>query len=660
LPEHTINKMICPQCHTEWPGDFVTCAEDGQPLKSIQDDPLIGQTFADRYQIVSVLGLGGMSVVYKAKHKLMDRMVAIKLMHAGLVKEPMALQRFQQESKAAASISHQNVVTVYDFGITADGQAFFVMDCLEGPTLGDVIEKIGHLPVERAVNIFRQVCDGLECAHKKGVIHRDLKPANLVLLTQEDGSELVKIVDFGIAKFLPTSGKKGQSLTQVGEVFGSPLFMSPEQLQARAVDARSDIYALGCVMYETLTGVLAVLGDNVVETMNMHLSQKPKSFKEVAPSLKIPEEVEAIVFKCLEKSPSDRFQSAADVARALPDYGYVPASQGGAITGNMSGRTAKSPRQFITINLKTDSKVLTWVSGVFAGILALVLAFLFFWQGPTDDHGAIINKIAWQFALSASDVAYGQQNYEMAAKCTEYAASLAEKFVDGHTRLLETLNTEAKIYRAANRYAELKNVNDRISVVRNQKVLADFDKVMVYLDGLVSSKDALRIRMNAVDAEASIDKVIRGSDELGATDMFAKQEILLRRCRQVFEKLGVHDGEIQARLNWALADCLFRQQKTLEIRALLVEALELSKKLGSKSPGFVVRSLLKLGIFDKDQNDFPKTKLELEEAVALSKKQSDKQLRSDCLSAYADYFHQLHQDDKAKVLYEEAAKLAQS
>jgi serine/threonine protein kinase len=651
--------MICPQCHAEWPGDFVTCAEDGQTLKSIQDDPMIGQTFAERYQIVSVLGLGGMSVVYKAKHKLMDRMVAIKLMHAGLVKEPMALQRFQQESKAAASISHQNVVTVYDFGLTADGQAFFVMDCLEGPTLGDVIEKNGHLPVERAVNIFRQVCDGLECAHKKGVIHRDLKPANLVLLTQEDGSELVKIVDFGIAKFLPAAGKKGQSLTQVGEVFGSPLFMSPEQLQARAVDARSDIYALGCVMYETLTGVLAVLGDNVVETMNMHLSQKPKPFKEVAPTLKIPEEVEAVVFKCLEKNPSDRFQSAADVARALPDYGYVTASQGGAITANNLGsRTAKSPRQFITINLKTDSKLLTWLSSVFAGMLACIIAFLCFWQGPADDHGAIINKIAWQFALSASDVAYGQQNYEMASKCTEYATSLAEKFIDGHTRLLETLNTEAKIYRAANRYADLKNVNDRISVVRNQKVLADYDKVMVYLDGLVSSKDSLRIRMNAVDAEASIDKVTRASDELGATSMLAKQETLLRRCREVFEKIGVRDGEIQARLDWALADCLFRQQKTLDIRPMLVEALSASRKLGKKSPGFVVRALLKLGIFDKDQSDFPKAKVELEEAVALSRKQGDQQLTSECLSAYADYFHQLHQDDKAKLLYQEASKLA--
>jgi serine/threonine protein kinase len=658
LPEHTINKMICPQCHAEWPGDFVTCAEDGQTLKSMQDDPMIGQTFAERYQIVSVLGLGGMSVVYKAKHKLMDRMVAIKLMHAGLVKEPMALQRFQQESKAAASISHQNVVTVYDFGITAEGQAFFVMDCLEGPTLGDVIEKNGHLPVERAVNIFRQVCDGLECAHKKGVIHRDLKPANLVLLTQEDGSELVKIVDFGIAKFLPTAGKKGQSLTQVGEVFGSPLFMSPEQLQARAVDARSDVYALGCVMYETLTGVLAVLGDNVVETMNMHLSQKPKPFKEVAPSIKIPEEVEAVVFKCLEKSPSDRFQSAADVARALPDYGYFKATQGGAITGNGS-RTAKSPRQFITINLKTDSKVLTWVSGVFAGIVAFSMAFLLLWNGPVDDRGTEINKIAWQLAISASDICFGRQDYGQAAKFTGYAESLAEKFGDGHSRLLETLATEAKIYRAANEYTLLKQVNDRISVVRNQKVVADYNKVMDYLNGLTASKDALRTRLNAVDAEASITKVLRASDELGATSMFAKQETLLRHCREVFERIGVRDGEIQASLDWALADCLFRQQKTLDIRTLLTEALSLSRKLGSnRSPGYVVRALLKLGIFDKDQSDFPKAKSELEEAVALSKKQSDKQLRVDCLSAYADYFHQLHQDDKAKLLYQEASKLS--
>ena len=286
-------------------------------LEALPGDALIGKTFADRYEILSVLGKGGMSVVYKARHKLMGRIVAIKLLHPHLVSNEAAVKRFQQEAQAASSLNHPNVISVHDFGIINENQAYLVMDCLEGMTLSEVLENEEHISVERAARIFRQVCAGLEHAHEKGIIHRDLKPSNLCLIREDNGNELVKIVDFGIAKLLPQDGQQRQQLTQTGEVFGSPLFMSPEQCQAKPLDTRADIYSLGCVMYEALCGMPPLMGDTSYDTMTMHIKTQPQTFKQVAPNLDIPQDIEAIVLRCLEKRPEDRYQSAAQVLADL-------------------------------------------------------------------------------------------------------------------------------------------------------------------------------------------------------------------------------------------------------------------------------------------------------------------------------------------------------
>ena len=239
----------------------------------------------------------------------MDKVVAIKMLHAHLVTNPQSLMRFQQEAQAASALSHPNVIAVHDFGITPQGMPYLVMDYLEGTSLTDLIATEGNLPPERTCNIFIQACDALSHAHQKGIIHRDIKPSNIMLLDKDDNPDFVLIVDFGIAKLLPQSEKQGQHLTQTGEVFGSPLYMSPEQCLAGKLDHRADIYSLGCVIYEALTGSSPLSGASMIETMYLHLNEPALPFRKVRPDLSIPEALEAVVFKAMEKDPSARQQS---------------------------------------------------------------------------------------------------------------------------------------------------------------------------------------------------------------------------------------------------------------------------------------------------------------------------------------------------------------
>ncbi len=653
-----ISPKICPECHRVYAGELANCPQDGKAYVDLPGYPPIGSTFAERYEIQSLLGFGGMSIVYKARHMHMERTVAIKVLHPDLMNDPLALERFQQESKAAASLSHPNIVTVYDFGMSAGGQAFFVMDCLEGTTLEDVLEKDGTVPAPRAVNIFKQICDGLECAHQKGIIHRDLKPPNIALIQQADGSDLVKILDFGVAKFMAKGDQKALRLTQTGEVFGSPLYMSPEQCLGKTLDGRSDIYALGCLMYEALTGSPAVAAETFLEALNKHVGEEPKTFKQMAPTLKIPKELEEIVFHCLVKDPDKRYQKAAEAKEDLSELYFEDAGTADTSAQSLTRPTGTRRTRPITISFKTDSKVLSWFSLISGGILILIIAVGTLWQGPIDDRGTLATKLSWQIAMSAAETFYGNKKYNTAIQCTDFAQSAADKLGDNHARLMGTLVLKAKILRDAAQYSSLGKVNDLISQIKIEKIEQDYKKALAFLDSLGVEHDSVQRGMDAINAQVSIEKVFRASNDLASIDRFADQETLLRRCKKVFENLNVRDEDINAKLDWELADCLFQQQQTLEIRSLLVEALALSRKNKiDTAKRAVIQALLKLGIFDKDQTDFPHAKTELEEAVQIAKTQDDKQLSASCLSAYADYFHQLHDDDKAKDLFAEAKKL---
>jgi eukaryotic-like serine/threonine-protein kinase len=307
----------CPACNREFVGSMVVCPQDSTLLIPVKKDALLGTKVAEKYEVLSEVGHGGMSIVYKARHELMDRIVAIKMLQAALVNDQTSIKRFQQEAQAASCLTHPNVIAVHDYGLAPSGQPYLVMDFLQGESLADVIKRDNHVEGVRAANIFIQACDALEHAHQKGVLHRDLKSGNIMLTEFEGHQDVVKVVDFGIAKLMPNSGKQIQNLTQTGEIFGSPIYMSPEQCLGQQLDSRSDIYSMGTMLYEALTGLPPLMGDTIIDTMQMHVSTKPQPFTAVRPDLKIPPELERICFRAVEKKQDDRFPSMAIFREAL-------------------------------------------------------------------------------------------------------------------------------------------------------------------------------------------------------------------------------------------------------------------------------------------------------------------------------------------------------
>lgn len=284
-------------------------------LDELKNEKLDGTVFDNRYEIESIIGEGGMGKVYKARHKLMRRMVAIKVVHPHLVSSALTMARFQQEAEAASCLNHPNIVTVHDFGLVP--RAYLVMDYLDGVCLSQLLADDACLSLVRSVHIFVQICAGLAHAHEHGVVHRDLKPSNIMLINMDGKTDFVKIVDFGIAKLVQREADKSVNLTATGEIFGSPLYMSPEQCRGKPMDARSDIYSLGCIMYRTLTGQQPIPGQDLLECSYNHVNLAPRSFKDTCPNIKIPDELEAIVLKCMAKKQEKRFQSMADLKKAL-------------------------------------------------------------------------------------------------------------------------------------------------------------------------------------------------------------------------------------------------------------------------------------------------------------------------------------------------------
>jgi serine/threonine protein kinase/S1-C subfamily serine protease len=356
--ENTVLR-VCQTCGNQVESGDATCPRDGGPIVNQSNDPMIGSLLLDKYHITELLGRGGMSAVYKARHVLMDRWVAIKFLRSELVDDPNMLKRFQHESKAISMLKHPNVMTCHDFGLTPDGIPYLVMDFIEGKTLTQVLAREGQLVPTRGVNLFCQICDALDHCHKKGVVHRDIKPGNLIIVINEDGTESIRLVDFGIAKLLEREGVELTKLTNAGDVLGSPAYMSPEQCCGRPIDVRSDIYALGCVIYESLTGTPALRGASAIETMLKHVNDYPPGFKEVRPDLNLSEHLQAVVFRALAKDPPMRQQTMlelkGDLQNAIAqDGGYlVPVRQSGSGSGTLPPQPVAEPSKLTAFGLSS-------------------------------------------------------------------------------------------------------------------------------------------------------------------------------------------------------------------------------------------------------------------------------------------------------------------
>jgi serine/threonine-protein kinase len=310
-------RRVCLVCRQEYGTDEKRCPKDGTVLVALAADPYTGRTLADRYAIKSLIGSGGTSVVYKAHHLQLNRPVAIKMLKAHLVTDEDSKRRFEQEARAVSCLTHPHVVTVYDVGVTKYGEPYIVMEYLEGTSLSDIIASEGRLDIARGMPIFQQACAALAHAHKKEVVHRDVKPSNIMLVRTDDNPEFVKIVDFGLAKLRSLTGEF-QRLTKTGEVFGSPVYMSPEQCTGKKLDERTDIYSMGVVMFETLTGRPPFKERTSIETIRRQIKEAAPRPNDVCPEANLPKALEDVILKALSKNPEDRFKSM-DELRAVLD-----------------------------------------------------------------------------------------------------------------------------------------------------------------------------------------------------------------------------------------------------------------------------------------------------------------------------------------------------
>ncbi|PWU00494.1 MAG: hypothetical protein C5B53_03980 [Candidatus Melainabacteria bacterium] len=316
-----------------------------------------GRIIDNRYEVVCLVGSGGMGAVYKVRHLVLHKDLALKtLLTRTLSKQ--ALRRFRQEAKAASALNHKGLIKVSDFGLTEEGQPYMVMEFVEGGSLADAIRKEGQLYLSRVLNIFDQASDALAHAHEKGIIHRDLKPSNILLETGPGSIENVKIVDFGVAKMLEDDSGAGLRLTQTGEVLGSPLYMSPEQCSGSRADQRSDVYSLGCAMFEALTGCPPLQGETALATLLKHQQEIPPTLTEGSLGQNFPPELEEVVARMLAKHPSERYQSMREVNDAISflkgtstgDSKRVPASLLPEVKER--SRTVKVPvRVFMTLSV---------------------------------------------------------------------------------------------------------------------------------------------------------------------------------------------------------------------------------------------------------------------------------------------------------------------
>lgn len=310
---------LCPECYSEYEDDLKKCPDDGVELTKYDPDPLIGKLIAERYKVVSVLGKGGMGMVYKGEHESLGRTVAIKMLHSHMVSNAEAVKRFHREAKAVSRVKHPHTIKLFDFGISEQGQPYLVTDYIEGTNLKRVIKEEGKLSLDRAHHIFKQVIQALACAHEQGVVHRDLKPENIMLTYRNEDPDYVEVVDFGISKLAaPDPSDTFNNITKVGDVCGSPPYMSPEQcIGAEPVDIRSDIYSLGVLVYESLSGRLPLKGKNAIEMIDSHIYSSPKALVNAHDDLQLCSTIDAVLMKALEKDPDKRYETMKEFGDEL-------------------------------------------------------------------------------------------------------------------------------------------------------------------------------------------------------------------------------------------------------------------------------------------------------------------------------------------------------
>jgi eukaryotic-like serine/threonine-protein kinase len=626
-PKLAENKVTreCVLCGLITDESVVVCPEDGSALITRKPDPLVGTVVGGKFHVQSLIGSGGMGNVYRALHQQVGRVVALKVLHSEKLHQNASVLRFQQEAKAAAALSHPNIVGFFDYGLTEDNVPYIVMDYIEGMPLDEVI-KVETLSIERCINIFSQACDAMEHAHQKGIIHRDIKPSNLMLTKKEDGSETLKILDFGIAKLLPHMDGERVKVTQTGEVFGSPQYMSPEQCSGGQLDARSDIYSLGCVMYEALVGRPPLRGDTIIEMVYNLTHELPAPFKTARPELELPQQLEAVVRKALEKDPDMRFPSMAVLRRNL-EFIHVFAEHEKKIAAD-----AKPPHA-VQVFFEKHQKQLSWAIPV---LIATTITGGGVWYFLNSDIGG---SFLWE-ARGKAQIAW-----------LEFSeGSHSARLLQPMRRMRDELTKEGK-HRDAFNYAlsaislakesEPNSLDEAMDVLAAANVLIQQkdDRAREYL---LQARDKLR-RIAALNREqkrwqenleidervSDIDKLLAESDDIeGIKDRFTRAQDLrfasgVEKAAGEYETLVGLKSKLSTQQRAELYTALNAVADEYAIRGLTEKAENAYKQaiiLASEVFGTGSLEVLKLeralGLFYQKTSRFTSAEQILQEALA--------------------------------------------
>lgn len=406
----------------------------------------IDQILGGRYRILSVLGKGGMGIVLRVEQIFIGKEFALKTIDKNLLSD-VTIRRFQQEAKATFAVSHPNIISVNDFGLLDDETPFMVMEIVSGKTLSTRLKETTSLPIEEAIPIFIQVCFGLAHAHESGIVHRDIKPSNIMLPDpKQTPPGAVKILDFGIAKFTQDGGES-QALTKTGEIFGSPLYMSPEQCSGSNVDHRSDVYSLGCVLFETLTGTPPFIGETALSTMMKHQNAPTPTLKEGSMGGEFPKDLERIVQAMLAKNPNDRYQN---LGRAAHDLALIVKGENSVYTDDQIKISAPQiKREQKTITIRKDAFVFAIIITCLFSSLVTAALVAYLMPPPNDEDqpskpDIIDTKIPKDLNLFDKKIAQKACRFELKVEATDRSMEAFKGYIDAQDITLEGCNVTDK------------------------------------------------------------------------------------------------------------------------------------------------------------------------------------------------------------------------
>ncbi len=390
----------------------------------------VGRLIDGTYKVLEFVGQGAMGTVYKVEHKVLNRVLALKILQVDNLTQSV-WKRFQLEGKAIARIEHPNVIKIYDLNKTEDGQAYYTMEFLSGLSMGDYLAANGRFALADALPIFRQVCSGLQSAHDSGIIHRDIKPGNIMLVKSEPSVPIsqctAKIVDFGIVKIADSTNLSTLALTRPGEIFGTPFYMSPEQCAGGHLDQRSDIYSLGVTFFQALTGEPPLCGRNAVETTLLHHTTVPLSLNETVGEHLYPAALEDIIAKMLEKAPEDRYASMAEVEDALLSVSDGPG-------GKSSRRTLPRAALNTETSGNTQSQTQTRAFKIFSKMSMLLLSFLIVGVASVSILAGTLFPTKSVSTVKIQYTTDGAEKYLPGAEISSTDSSLARQYIASRPR----------------------------------------------------------------------------------------------------------------------------------------------------------------------------------------------------------------------------------